>query len=426
MSEAPREEVQSSSIAYVHRRVARWLALGAVLCYAVPIGMLLHEHFAPGVPPPPPGAWAELFGQVSIGAGALALVALVLRAFPRVTQGVVSRAGERVVVETAGLFSRRRLRILAVRTGYLVPDGKRTRAELGLASGDLLQVTAPDFATAVEVLRVAGVDASQQHARFRVDDAFSRAFASMIGACVIGLLTLPIGLGLIRLLSGLVGGLAWMGVVSLLTWLSRDFTSLPEITVGTDGISYKRGPFRRFVPLADVKEVRSSDVTLYIHLRDGRIKALRSLTGADPGRAYSLELRVREALAARRGEHVPAQLELLDRKGRNVSDWSAALSTLARAGSSYRAVGLSADDLAAIVVSPDVTPERRIGAALALSGAGDPAAPERIRIAAAQCASGRVRIALEQVSAGRIDHAAIDEALAETEAEARPARARTR
>lgn len=146
------------------------------------------------------------------------------------------------------------------------------------------------------------------------------------------------------------------------------------------------------------------------------MKKIHSLTGADPGRAYSLELRVREALAASRGEHASAQLEMLERRGKSVADWTVALAGLTRAGSSYRAVGLSADDLDAIVASPDVTPERRIGAALALRGAGHPASGDRIRVAAAQCASARLRIALERVGEGAVDVEAITEALAETDA----------
>jgi hypothetical protein len=158
-----------------------------------------------------------------------------------------------------------------------------------------------------------------------------------------------------------------------------------------------------------------------MRLRGGRVRRLRSLTGADPARCYALDLRVREAKAARAGERPLPQLDLLDRKGRAVSEWCGDLAGLARRGPSYRNVGLSPDDLEAIVVSTDATPERRLGAALALSASGHPAAPERIRVAAAQCASVRMRIALERVSAGAVDEAAIEEALAETEASATPA-----
>jgi hypothetical protein len=167
-------------------------------------------------------------------------------------------------------------------------------------------------------------------------------------------------------------------------------------------------------------------VTLTFHLRGDKEKRLLSLCGADAGRVHSLDLRIREARAAHGGAHQPEQLELLDRKGRSVADWSRSLESLARAGSSYRAVGLSADDLEIIVTSPEVSPERRLGAALALRAAGHLAAPERIRVAAAQCASSRLRIALERVGEGAVDLEAISEALAETEVPEEPKASRAR
>src|SRR5262249_10580900 len=100
-------------------------------------------------------------------------------------------------------------------------------------------------------------------------------------------------------------------------------------------------------------------------------------------------------------------------------EWRSALGALARRGVDYRAAGLSPDDLSALLASPDATPERRLGAALALAASKHPAAPERIRIAAAQCASERLRVALESVTAGG-DAAATAEALAEEDETARP------
>ena len=414
------QTVSSAHIAYVHRRLSRALAAIAAAIGVAPIAVLgvaglrsdlALAYLAQGAAKP-----------AAIAAGVVALVALVMRVFPRRSAGSLTREGDALFVELPTRRVTRRA-LPTVRSGYLVPDRTRMRAELDLANGDMVHVDAPDLRSAVDVLRVAGVDAAKQRARFRVDDQLSRSFAFMLVACVLAIVTLPLGFPLMRLLSAPVGATAWLGAIAGLTWLGMGFIGLPEITVGTDGIAYRRGPFRRFIPLSEIKEVRSSDVTLYIHLQDGRVKKLRSLTGADPGRAYSLELRVREALAASRGEHAPAQLELLERRGKSVADWTVALAGLTRAGSSYRVVGLSADDLDAIVASPDVTPERRIGAALALRAAGHPAATDRIRVAAAQCASTRLRVALERVGEGAVDIEAITEALAETEAQA-PKKAR--
>ena len=420
MDEAPRSTT-SQRIAYVHRRISRLLmgagalVAGAHFVAAVVGGLFAERALADVI--------GSLFGATAALATLTALVGLAVRELPRASAGTVARdETERLFVKYTGRrFGARDLRLPAVRSGCLVPAGAAMRAELDLENGDQLQVDAPDLPSAIDVLRVAGVDAAQQRARFRVDSSMARAFAYVLAASLIAAISWPLGKALIQG-AQIVGAGLWLVMIGAVTWLGASFIAMPEITVGTDGVAYRRGPFRRFIPLSDIKEVRSSDVTLYIHLRSGRIEKLRSLTGADPGRAYSLELRVREVLAAARGEHTSAQLELLERKGRSVADWTSAVAGLARAGSSYRAASLSAEDLDAIVTSPDVTPERRIGAALALSNAGLPSAGERIRVAAAQCASPRLRIALERVGEGDVDHEAIREALAETEAaEARAA-----
>lgn len=416
MGDGEAQVVASDSIAYVRRRLSRTLTVTATTIALGPFALVAtaavraDEALA--------NLAHDVLGPTAAAAGIIALAALALRAFPFASPGRLTRRGASLTVDfPTRMVRKNHVALPAVLSGYLVPAGVRTRAELELANGDVVEVDVAEFATAVEVLRVAGVDAARQHARFRVDDAVSRAFAFMLVACVVGLVASPLMPTLAAGAAGVAGAALWAAAVLAVTWTAKDFVTLPEITVGTDGIAYKRGPFRRFIPLRDIKEVRSSGVTLYIHLRDGRVKKLQSLTGADPGRAYSLELRVREALAASAGEHTSAQLEQLERRGKSVADWTVALAGLTRAGSSYRASGLTAEDLDAIVASPDVTPERRIGAALALRSAGHPAAGERIRVAAAQCASSRLRIALERVGDGAVDLTAITEALAETEAE---------
>src|SRR5262249_2234981 len=160
-----------------------------------------------------------------------------------------------------------------------------------------------------------------------------------------------------------------------------------------------------FTDFADVR-LTSSGVRLV--LRDGRELLLRSITAVSTARFDALKLRIREAMAAR--EAAPRQtLEQLDRRGRSIAEWRAALGAIARRGEDYRSAGLSAEDLDALLSSPHATVEHRIAAAVALSVSKHPAAPERIRIAASQCASERLRVALEQVSEGSEDDAAIAE-----------------
>jgi hypothetical protein len=151
-----------------------------------------------------------------------------------------------------------------------------------------------------------------------------------------------------------------------------------------------------------------------LHLRGGRRLRLPSIAGVSPARLEALKLRIQEAIALR--DAAPAQdLVQLDRAGRTIPEWRTALAALARRGTDYRASGLSPDDLTALLGSPDTPAERRLAAALTLTAGHHPAAGERIRVAAAQCASERLRAALEGVSAGEVDEAAIAEAIAEEE-----------
>ena len=193
----------------------------------------------------------------------------------------------------------------------------------------------------------------------------------------------------------------------------------PDVTVGTDGLAFRRGFREQFVPFTHLEDIRVDGLGARLVLRDRRRLLLPSIAGVSHARIEALKLRIREALALRDGAPTQA-LQQLDRAGRSIPEWRASLAALARRGVDYRAAGLSAEDLEALLVSPDATPERRLAAAVALAASKHPAAPERIRIAAAQCASERLRVALEKVSEGDDDDAAIAEALDEEETRRAP------
>jgi hypothetical protein len=196
----------------------------------------------------------------------------------------------------------------------------------------------------------------------------------------------------------------------------------PDVVVGTDGVSFRRGFRERFFSFAELEEVRVGAYGVHFVLRDRKSPLLFSMTGVSNARIEALKLRIREAMDARSAAPT-LTLDKLDRAGRSVPEWRASLAALARRGVDYRATGLSAEDLDALLTSPDATPERRLAAAVALSASKHPGAPDRIRIAAAQCASERLRIALEKVGEGEEDDGAIAEAL---EAFAAPAQDRRR
>ncbi len=414
MSAGASPEVESRAIAYVHTRAARLLGVAARGTAALTVGGYL---VGSRLGLESAGVDSGFLGYGLAGAIWMGCLAVLVEASHTASPGTVSRDGDALVLHRRG---RGKLRVRGVRGGHLLAVGARTRAELHLDNGDRVIADTDDPATAVDILRVAGVDAAHRHARIRPTDPLSWVMGFGLVAFLLGLATWSVGLPLATE-QGLPGLVAWLAGILGTALVAMGFVALPEMTVGTDGVWYRRGLFRTFIPLADIDEVRaSSGVTLTFLLRGGKEKRLRSLCGADGARVHSLDLRIREARAAHGAEHQPEQLELLDRKGRSVAEWSKSLESLARAGSSYRAVGLSADDLEIIVTSPEVSPERRLGAALALRASGYAAAPERIRIAAAQCASSRLRIALERVGEGAVDLEAISDALAETEAPEEP------
>lgn len=410
------KSIDSPRIAYVHLRVARALERGALAAFTMAAAGAAYGLTRALEPGYPPSAYADQLSWL-LGLLSLPLVAAaIFRAAPAFSAGSLQRAGDRLALDQSRLFGRGP-RILDVSAGHLVPEGKQSRAELHLANGDRVLVDTPDDASAEAVLRLAGVDAAKQRARFRLADPVGAVFAAMM---IFAAALAPAGLALTVLITilpaAIAGALSLAGALGL-TALGLAATRIPEIAVGTDGLSYRRLRRDRFIPLGDITDVRASGMSLLIHLRDGSVRRLRSLTTVAADRAWALARRVRQAQGVH-GELLPAQLEMLDRRGRAVPDWIRALSDVARAGTSYRSVGLSAEDLEAVVQSPDVTPERRIGAALALRSASPAAAPERLRIAAAQCASPGVRLVLEQASAGEVEERAVAEAIEAIEAAA--------
>jgi hypothetical protein len=330
--------------------------------------------------------------------------------------GAVRREGDEIVVEQGGRA--RRLPLSAVKGGIMVPKGNRVVVELPLADDNQINVLVADAATAQTLLRELQVDVASQRCRVEVADRTAAKVVSL-GA--------PLGLAyfsftflstaffplLFRIPSNMVLVLA-VGLYALIAALIQTLIAPPEITIGTDGLAFRRGLRETFVPFSDLEEVRAVDLGVRLCLRGGRSILVPSIAAVSNARLEALKLRIAEAMSLR--DAAPRQaLSQLDRAGRTVPAWRAALAALSRRGGDYRAAGLSTEDLEALLVSPDAGAERRLGAAVALSAGNHPGASERIRLAAAQCASERLRVALEKVSEGSADDEALAEALSEEE-----------
>lgn len=412
----------ASRVAFVRRGLSRDFARVAVAAVALPFLALVVLTLLGALPLAESVATAGLLlgGLAALLLGAVAAL-LQIELFARPAR--LYREGDALII--AGR-TRRSVPLREITAGFVIPSQHETRVELVRAGGDVIAARVADIPAAEAILRAARVDVANQRCRMQLADTSSRLFVA--AAVTFG--TMYFSWPFLDFLSSPTRGfLPTPGFGALGTWfffsalasaIGVRATSLPEVTIGTDGIAFRRGFRETFVPFEELAEVCPAGLGLLIRYRDGREQKIASIAGIGPDRFRALSLRIQEAIAARAAERAP-QLELLDRGDRSVGAWRASLTELARRGNTYRAVGLSPDDLEAVLASPDATPERRLAAAVALRAAEHPAARERIRVAAGQCASEKLRVALEQVGDGSGDDEALAEALG-LEAETRAGR----
>jgi hypothetical protein len=208
----------------------------------------------------------------------------------------------------------------------------------------------------------------------------------------------------------------FVALFALLFYLVRVAWGPASLIVGADGIVIDR-PFRdSFIPFAQLDSVTMTNDRVTALLRDGtRLHArARHLSTVQRG---ELRVRLDAAQAAfHRGEGEAPALAQLDRGGRAIAAWRAALRELPSRPSSYREATLTREQLLAVLESPAAPAERRLAAAVSLSAAGEAEIAARIRVAAEACARPQVRIALAGVADGDVDDAAIEAAIAEDEA----------
>jgi hypothetical protein len=206
-----------------------------------------------------------------------------------------------------------------------------------------------------------------------------------------------------------------------------------RVTVGTDGLVLRRGPFRReFVSLEGIEkavvvegELSMNNTPILVQLRAalGEIREELFVDARKEGpfqeavhamlmaRAEGLAERINEAIETRKkGKSVdPAALA---RGGRNARVWVDDLRKLLARAETFRAAPLSIEALTAIVEDASAPPITRAAAAAALSNAGEEPR-ERVRIAAEATAAPHLRVAFEAAAEGDPDR--IAEAISEIE-----------
>jgi hypothetical protein len=250
-------------------------------------------------------------------------------------------------------------------------------------------------------------------------------------------LAIPVGL-LVALSASLL--LALLGISRLLRWR--------EVIVGADGVALEGFGKRRFIAYAEVRRIKRDPEGVRLHLKDGGsvllptivdtkaplpvtrgVDALfdpasvkRSFPGGiaseevyekDMARREALFDRIRLAMRGRGQSRVSSvQLAQLDRRRRSLPAWRDDLrALLAVEGSGYRGAALGPDQLAEVVEDAGASAERRVAAAIALSGSGDAESRRRVRIAVEACVDENLRAALAHAAEGEIEEAELRRAM---------------
>ncbi len=392
---------------------SRLLGRMAGLALAAPVALGAVEIlFRPWSDDAWPPVWRTVLGGGVGAAIVLALASAFVAAMRPAREGALRADGADLVMETGS--STRRTPIAAVTSGVVVPKPEGTRVELELDSGNRLFAEVAGIEQGQRVLEALGLDASRRRCTVPLEPRALSVMKRM------GLITLAI-FGVIMVLGAVTKGapLTMVSASAMLagltgaTLLAVRVTRPREITIGADGVRLDWRGGRRFLPLDTLESVRADGDKIELSLRDGRREIVRLPRGANLDGANAIALRIDQAIRAHlRAPDAQARLDLLARGGRPLADWRAAVGKLTERAGGYRAAGLSADDLAAIVQNPASSSEHRMGAALALASIKTAAQKDHLRIAADACASEPMRIALGKLADGEVDEDSVEEALA--------------
>jgi hypothetical protein len=377
---------------------------------------------------------------------------------------VVERRDDALVIALDGVNER--IALGEIRQGWIedIPgEGDACDVLLRLRNGRDVVVRVASRAEGESLLRVARVSVADRVLRVPLRSlASSQRFGELMGVVSLALL-LPFLLagagGLLWTLLGflrrgspmddmrglpiLVTLLLALTAFSLLgvRWLAR-FIRQREVIVGTDGIALTGFGRHRFIAYSRVRRIARVAQGVRLFLNDSvsvllptiadagaplpltpgvdaprdpasakplfaRGASIEALYRRDVTRRETLFDRVDQAMRARGQSRVSAvQLAELDRRSRSVSAWRDDLrALLAVEGSGYRGAALGPDQLAEVVEDAGAPTERRVAAAVALSGKGDDEAKRRVRVAVEACADRDLRAALEHAAEGEIEEA---------------------
>jgi hypothetical protein len=297
----------------------------------------------------------------------------------------------------------------------------------------VLAISTHDMASAEALLSAAGTSPSQRTLSVPLASVASQS-AGGVPAAVIGISLLSpvllfmaavLSVGLADVAKGLSTvntiGMSMLTAITLLIGLAIALITSSlrrrEAVVGSDGVTLRQGRRATFVPYARMAGVEAYARGVRLRRTDGSLVLLATCRHTDPPLEGALSPSVaategarcqqvlldRIARAARVSRRASADLQTLDRRGRSLAAWRDEVQAMARVKTDYRSTGLSSADLADVVEDVVVSPERRLGAALALAGTDDPTARRRVRVAIDTCADDALRAALEQAAEAELE-----------------------
>jgi len=287
-------------------------------------------------------------------------------------------------------------------------------AILRMKNGDQVWIERETVREANELLSAAGVAPAQQVFSARLLSAAAR-FPGGVLLASLALFVVPAALAAA---AGMIvsGGQAFFGAVLAISALVTGYKLLqalvpPRAVVGTDGVRVEGLGMTRFISYAGVDRVELDPRGVWLRGAGGDELLATSKASTALGRelrpsanTVALYHRVREARAVGDGSAVAqTKLELLDRKGRPLTEWLRDVAVLPQEQGGYRRMSIGRDELVRVLLDPAATAERRIAAAVALCATGEPDVRERVRIAGESCANEPLRIAIDAAADGELE-----------------------
>lgn len=314
-------------------------------------------------------------------------------------------AGDVVIDESGALLGSERLDRGLLRGAYFAPAlgllGAAVRVQ-GEGERPLADILVANEEQGQQIIDALGLGMDRSTARF---SAIAR-WGSFASHALVALLAL----GLLAFFLAALLHSSLLAVLGVAIGIAAPIAFVPaRIHVGADGFRIEERLGARFVPWSEVVSIAPYQRGVRVQLRHGEI----FLPMYDRSERSALFARVSATIAGHRARTTPEVAARVARGARPVDAW---IRGLFDRGGDFREAPLRDEPLWSVVENPGSGASARAGAAAVLARSGGEAERQRLRIAAASCASPRLRIALDRFAEG-VDDDAMRELLGEIEDE---------